>query len=414
MISKARFASVIVLCFTMILVNSVTTHAASINYLPCENAELGRNSNAYLSIYGTPSIELKEAFVNEIAAYAKAANAKWGVPTSAIMGMAIIESGYGTTRIAIQANNIFGIKAWGYNPPDAWQLKGQPNEDYEAIPVLADYGKDRIIYDESKRRDNWYRKFSSYEEAVNYLSGNLLLNYRYGFALNQYQDRINSGWRNEDASKQYLYEIADAGYNHLGGEYYRNKIARVMEEWNLYQYDEKGFADTVGHWANEEISFITSKGWANGYPDGTFKPGENLTRAQAAKMISNFIGLDPTGENIQFSDVSDSFWGKDFITRVAQHGVMNGIGTGKFSPETYMTRAQMAQMFFNAGFYQQVATTETSGFNDINKSYWAFLAIETMNQEGVMAGYPNGNFGPADPITRAQMAAVMYRIFQKE
>jgi len=401
------------LCSTILLVHSATTKAASINYLPFENAELGRNSNAYLSIYGTPSIELKEAFVDEIAGYAKAANEKWGIPTSAIIGMAIIESGYGTTRIAIHANNIFGIKAWGYNPPNAWQLKGQPNEDYEAVPVLANYGTDRVIYDETQRRDNWYRKFSSHQEAVNYLAGSLLLNYRYGFARDQYRDRINSGWSNEDASKQFLYDIAEAGYNHLGGDYYRNKIAKVMAEWNLYQYDDKGFKDIVGHWANKEISFLASKGWVSGYQDGTFRPDEELTRAQAAKLISNFLELTPTGERVQFSDVSDSFWGKDYITLVAQHGVMNGIGSGEFSPETYMTRAQIAQMFFNAGFYQKVATTKTSQFNDISKNYWALTAIETMKQEGIMAGYPNGQFGPADPVTRAQMAVVMYRIYQK-
>lgn len=57
----------------------------------------------------------------------------------------------GTTRIAINAKNLFGVKVWGYNPNFAWLLKGQPDEDYELIPVIANYGENRIVYDESKR-----------------------------------------------------------------------------------------------------------------------------------------------------------------------------------------------------------------------------------------------------------------------
>ena len=153
--------------------------ASKINPVPFEDAQLGRNSNAYLSTYSNVSTQMKESFINKISTPAMEANGKWGIPASAMIGMAILESGYGTTRIAIHANNFFGIKVWGYNPKNAWQLKGQPDEDYEPVPVLVDYGYDRKIFDESKRRDNWYRAFNSAKEAVDYLAGNLLLNQRY-------------------------------------------------------------------------------------------------------------------------------------------------------------------------------------------------------------------------------------------
>lgn len=329
---------------------------------------------------------MKEDFIKEISLYAIEANEKWGIPASAIIGMAIVESGYGTTRIAINAHNIFGIKVWGYNPNYAWQLQGQPDEDYEAVPVLADYGEDRKIYDESNRRDNWYRTFGSYKEAIDYLAGNLLVNERYRFAKTNYEERIKNGWSLEKASKEYLYDIADAGYNHLGGEYYQNIVGNVMDEWALSQYDNRKFKDVGGYWAEKQIMFLAEMGWVSGYVDGTYKP-ENLSRAEAATIISNFLALSPTNERILFSDVDKGFWALEPISLVAQYKIMNGIGDGRFSPNTILTRAQMAQIFYNAGFYSQSVNIRINSLIDVDKLFWAYIAIQTMKQEGIMVGY---------------------------
>ncbi|MDG5789626.1 LysM peptidoglycan-binding domain-containing protein [Evansella sp. AB-P1] len=223
------------------IVHGQTTEVAASNLfrpLPFEDAELGRNSHAYLGRIQAPTEQEKEDFVNQITEYGIQASKQYGMPASAIIGMSIIESGYGTTRTAHFANNLFGIKVWGYNPQNAWQLKGQPDEDLDRkIPVIANYGPDRIVFDETQRRDNWYRKFNSYEHSVNFLTGTLLVNQRYGFAIKNYQDRIANGWDIKDASKEYLYEIANAGYNHLGGEYYREVVGKLMNQWDLYRHD---------------------------------------------------------------------------------------------------------------------------------------------------------------------------------
>ena len=407
--------SLLSLLFFLLVLNSssLTTSAKGVNPLPFEDEKSGRNSNAYLSTYEYPSLKMKEDFINEISTYAMNANEKWGIPASAIIGMAALESGYGTTRIAVNANNLFGIKVWGYNPKNAWQLKGQPDEDYEPVPVLTDYGQDRKIYDESKRRDNWYRAFSTYKEAVDYLAGNLLLNDRYRFAKTNYEERMKKGWSYERASKEYLFDIANAGYIHLGGEYYRNKVGTIMDYLDLYQFDDRKLKDITGHWAEQQILFLTEKGWLSGYPDGTYKPNQPITRAQAAAIISNFLALAATNKDISFSDVEKSFWASDSIRLVAQHKIINGIGEGRFSPNTYLTRAQMAQIFYNAGFYSRPANKGVNSFKDVDQNFWASLAIETMKQEGIMAGYSASRFGPNNPTTRAHMAAMIYRIHEK-
>ena len=410
--NKAR-KLVIILLFLLLFGNlNLMPSATTINPLPFEDPQLGRNSNAYLSIYPNQSFQMKENFVKKISIHAMEANEKWGIPASAIIGMAILESGYGTTRIAVHANNFFGIKVWGYNPKNAWQLKGQPDEDYEPVPVLTDYGTDRKIFDETKRRDNWYRAFSSYKEAVDYLAGNLLLNQRYGFAKTNYEQRIKAGWSFEKAAKEYLYDIAEAGYNHLGGDYYRNKVGKVIDEWNLTQYDNKKFRDVIGHWAEKEIMFLEEKGWISGYLDGTFKPENPLTRAEAAKIISNFLELKPTNEKITFKDVNQNFWAIDAIKLVAQHNIMTGIGDGYFAPNAIITRAQMAQIIYNTGLYSCYATNQKNSFIDVDENDWAYAAIEKMKQVGILNGYPDGRFGPNDSTSRSQMAVIIYRLYE--
>lgn len=409
--TRAVISLIFLLLFTSI--NPLISNANSVNLLPFEDEELGENSHAYLSKYGVPSTQMKEDFINEVSIYAIEANEKWGIPASAIIGMAILESGYGTTRIAINANNIFGIKVWGYNPSDAWQLQGQPDEDYEAIPVLADYGEDRKIYNESKRRDNWYRAFDSYKEAIDYLAGNLLINERYRFAKTNYEERIEKGWSLEQASKEYLYDIANAGYNHLGGGYYRNAVGSIMDEWSLSEYDNTKFRDVAGHWAEKQIMFLVEMGWISGYPDGTYKPNDFLTRAHAAAILSNFLALTLTNERISFSDVDKKFWALQSIHLVAQHNIMNGTGDGHFSPNTILTRAQMAQIIYNSGFYSQSANNRINSFKDVDKNFWAYIAIEAMKQEGIMGGYSDSRFAPNDSTTRAQMAAIIYQLHEK-
>ena len=217
----------------------------------------------------------------------------------------------------------------------------------------------------------------------------------------------------EKAAKEYLYDIAEAGYNHLGGEYYRNKVGELIDVWNLTQYDNKKFRDVIGHWAEKEIMFLAEKGWISGYLDGTFKPNKTITRAQAAKIISNFLELTPTNEKISFSDVNQNHWALDVINLVAQHKIMNGIGDGRFSPDAIVTRAQMAQIFYNAGFYSHSNNNQMNSFIDVDQNHWAYEAIETMKQEGILNGYSDGRFGPKDSTTRAQLAVIIYRLYER-
>ncbi|WP_096200550.1 S-layer homology domain-containing protein [Bacillus sp. FJAT-45350] len=419
MVIYSKFLLSIVLVISLVAINPFASFSATFPPVPHENSDLGRNTNAYLAATNGPSLSQQEAFVKEVSKHAVKASETWGVPASAIIGMAIIESGYGTTRIAHHANNIFGIKVWGFNPSNAWQLVGQPDEDFDrAIPVIADNGDNRKVFDETQRRDNWYRMFNSYEHAINFLAGTLLQNNRYGFARDQYQQNLSNGVSIEESSKQYLFDIANAGYNHLGGDYYRENVGRLMDRWNLYQYDVQSylhFRDIRGHWAEDSINLLADSGIISGFPDNTFRPNNSLTRSQSAIIMVNFLELQPIANtHVSFLDVGQNHSAIQPITIVAQHRIMNGTGNNHFSPNTTVTRAQIAQILYNTGQYNESLVAASSSFRDVRNDHWAYTAIQTMRNEGIVKGYEDGSFKPNDPITRGQLATIISNILTNQ
>lgn len=238
---KKSFKLIIFLMTPIVLAGTGIVYAGFFQPLPYENGVRGRNSYAYNPAIGHPTYNEQVNFIHNIKNAAISANSIYGIPASAIIGMACVEGGYGFTRSAYYANNIFGIKVWAQNPAGGWQLKGQPDEDGGRVPVIASYGRDRSMFKEDARYDNWYRRFASRREAINYLCDLIIRKYQPARA--NYQKRIVAGWSYQKASKEFVWEIADLGYNHLGGDYYEGKIGAIMDRWNLYQYDREAIKE---------------------------------------------------------------------------------------------------------------------------------------------------------------------------
>ncbi|HEX3046928.1 MAG TPA: glucosaminidase domain-containing protein [Bacillota bacterium] len=235
--------SIKLVIFLMTLITLAATgnvYAGLFQPLPYEDEFRGRNSYAYNPAIGHPTYNEQVDYINSIKNTAISTSSIYGIPASAIIGMACVEGGYGFTRSAYYANNIFGIKVWAQNPGNGWQLKGQPDENEGRVSVIASYGRDRSLFQEDARYDNWYRRFASRGEAVHFLCG--LIIRKYGPARANYQKRIVAGWSYPKASREFCREIADLGYNHLGGDYYEGKIGAIMDRWNLYEYDKEARA----------------------------------------------------------------------------------------------------------------------------------------------------------------------------
>ncbi|MBP1963780.1 S-layer homology domain-containing protein [Paenibacillus aceris] len=166
------------------------------------------------------------------------------------------------------------------------------------------------------------------------------------------------------------------------------------------------FSDTKGHWAEKSIIELVQKGSINGYPDGTFKPNENITRAEFVSMIVKAFNLKEQVGKV-FADTS-SHWAKSFIATAASQGIVNGYTDTTFGPDDSISREQMAAIIVRAAQINSVA--EATAYTDNSEiSEWAKAAISTANSARLMNGYEDGTIRPKGNTTRAEAATVILR-----
>ena len=179
-------------------------------------------------------------------------------------------------------------------------------------------------------------------------------------------------------------------------------------------YNARYFNDNGGHWAISDITFVASRELFNGIGNNTFAPEAPMTRGMFAQAIANIYGVDlsPFAINSRFSDVEVGAWYAPAIEWAAGTGKLQGIGGGMFAPEEYITREQMATMLNNYAIYRGHAlpSAQTIVFTDnASISQWAYAAVRTMHEAGVIQGRPNGSFEPQVIATRAEAAAAFAR-----
>jgi len=178
------------------------------------------------------------------------------------------------------------------------------------------------------------------------------------------------------------------------------------------------------HWAIDYIRAIKDAGITTGYPDGTFRPENQVTRAQMAVFIIRAIEGEPVSYNPNpyFADVPPTHWAFKYVQRVRERGIAQGYpGNNLYGPEDNVTREQMAKMLI-MGLVSQGKTSEPptdycstgAPFDDVSPSSWSCRYIKKLKELGITQGCnppDNNRYCPQNPVTRAQMATFIYRGF---
>lgn len=168
-------------------------------------------------------------------------------------------------------------------------------------------------------------------------------------------------------------------------------------------------SDIAGHWAESVITQWQSKGLIQGYEDGTFKPGNTITRAEFVTLMNNAKGFWSEG-SINFSDVKNGSWFYSAVARAVAAGYVKGYSDGSFKPNNTITRAEAAVMIANAA---RLSANEAGAyrFTDIGSiPAWARGSVGAVVTAGYMTGYPDGSFDANASISRAEAVSSLNRM----
>ena len=171
-------------------------------------------------------------------------------------------------------------------------------------------------------------------------------------------------------------------------------------------------------WYYQFVDYVTSKGYFNGVADKTFAPADNMTRAMFVTVLFRFHGAKGDNSQSAFTDVAPGEWYTAAINWAAANKIVDGVGNGKFAPNDPITRAQMCTMIERyLALYKKawkVTLPETGSVSvmvDENAiPAYALAAVKQCQRHGLVNGFEDGTFRPNDLSTRAQVAAVIYRM----
>ena len=131
-------------------------------------------------------------------------------------------------------------------------------------------------------------------------------------------------------------------------------------------------------------------------PPPPVTPGTPVTPARPAAPVG-----------LPFADVSSSDWFYNDVRYVYEKGIMDGTGADRFSPNAPLTRAMIVTILYRMAGSPSVSGS--SDFTDVAAGKWFAKAVAWAAANGIVNGYGSGLFGPNDPVTREQLAAILYR-----
>ncbi len=176
--------------------------------------------------------------------------------------------------------------------------------------------------------------------------------------------------------------------------------------------DEVAFTDLGNHqWAVESINKLYAKGIVNGKADGIFAPEDNVTRAEAIKLIVLAFGGVEQDAECNFADVDKDSWMYTYIATAYKRGIINGYEDGTAGANNNITREDFSVMIARAAEAAEVtiySKNTQASFNDASDiSDYAKDAVTKLQMAGIINGMEDNTFMPKSPATRAQAAKII-------
>ncbi|RKD26934.1 Ig-like domain (group 2) [Caminicella sporogenes DSM 14501] len=176
---------------------------------------------------------------------------------------------------------------------------------------------------------------------------------------------------------------------------------------------EENIKDIKGHWAEKYVKELVKIGVISGYPDKTFKPEKDITRAEFITILVKAFKLEGR-KGKEFKDIK-GHWAKEEIKLAASNGIIEGYEDGTCRPNEKITREEMAVIVakvLKQKGYKEAILEELNIFTDKEEiSVWAREAISMCVKEKIIRGMGDGRFAPKERANRAQAAVMLYKLY---
>ena len=178
------------------------------------------------------------------------------------------------------------------------------------------------------------------------------------------------------------------------------------------------------HWAANQIKILTEQGVIVGYPDGTFKPDDNVTRAEFASMAIKALGQEHTqvAQPVKFTDIDSDFWAYNAIQKALFFDLISCPDEGQpFRPEDSVSRAESISVAVNALTTEQISAQKAlevlnSRYDDVNTvPEWFIIPAGKAEILNMLVTVPSAkkNIDAERPATRAEVAAILYDMMEQ-
>lgn len=191
-------------------------------------------------------------------------------------------------------------------------------------------------------------------------------------------------------------------------------FVKAMESYGFANIEEK-YPDVSGHWAVGSIEYCVSHSLFNGVTTNAFAPEATMTRAMFVTVLGRMSGDTIDGFPLVFSDVSANDWFAQSAAWGKATGIVSGTTEEHFSPNSAVTREQMASLLYRyANTYdlhaRNASRASLSDYSDgANVSEWAKTPMQWAIANGLITGRTDGTLAPADSAKRCEVAAIVQR-----
>lgn len=171
--------------------------------------------------------------------------------------------------------------------------------------------------------------------------------------------------------------------------------------------DADGVADPDDTGVSDWLDTNNHNAYLQGYGNDLFAPDAGMTRAEVAQMFYNLLRNQNVTVTVSFEDVPDGKWYTDAVNTLASLGIIQGAGDGKFYPNSPITRAEFVAIAMR---FTKGDVAGDVNFTDVSPSSWYYKSVVGAVNYGWIVGYGNGLFAPRASISRAEVTTIVNRM----